>query len=48
MINTYNEYPSTENLYTEFYWIQANQLRITRKCINYVQGKVVFPAKLYQ
>jgi hypothetical protein len=39
IIITYNEYPSTENLYTEFSWNRANQLRITRKCINYVQEK---------
>jgi hypothetical protein len=38
MIITYNEYPSTENLNTKFYWNRADQLWITRKCINYVQG----------
>jgi hypothetical protein len=38
MIITYNEYHPTENLYTDFYWNRGNQLRITRKYINYVQG----------
>jgi hypothetical protein len=38
MLISYNEYPSTENLYTEFYWNRGNQLRITRNYINYVQG----------
>jgi hypothetical protein len=38
IIITYNEYPSTENLYTEFYCYRVHQLRITRKCTNYVQG----------
>jgi hypothetical protein len=39
MIITYNEYSSTENLYTEFYWNREIHLRITRKCINYAKGK---------
>jgi hypothetical protein len=38
MFITYNEYPSTENLYTLFYWNRAEQLEITRKYINYLQG----------
>jgi hypothetical protein len=38
MIIIYNEYDSTENVHTEFYWNRADQLRITRKCIKYVQG----------
>jgi hypothetical protein len=36
MVITYNEYPSTENIYTEFYWNRENHLGITRKFISYV------------
>jgi hypothetical protein len=38
MIITYNEYPCSENLYTEIYCNRTNHLRITKKCIIYVQG----------
>jgi hypothetical protein len=37
MIITYNEYPSTENFYTEVYWNRAIHLGITGKYIIHVQ-----------
>jgi hypothetical protein len=36
MIITYNEYPYTDNLYTEFYWNRAIHLGISSKYIKYV------------
>jgi hypothetical protein len=38
MIITYNDYTSTETLYTEFYWNTAIQWQIRRNYIDYVQG----------
>jgi hypothetical protein len=38
MIITYNEYPSTQNLYNEFYPNRENLIRVTWKWINNVQG----------
>jgi hypothetical protein len=38
IIITYKEYRPIENLYTESYWNQANQLRITKNYINYLKG----------